>query len=337
MENVEKEEKKISFSAIQPSGVPTVANYLGALKNWAKLQEQFECIYAIADLHALTVRQDPAVLRRQTASAVALVIACGIDTKRSLLFVQSHVPTHTELTWILNCWCPFGELSRMTQFKDKSKSHADNVNAGLFDYPVLMASDILLYNPDVVPIGEDQKQHLELARNIAIRFNGKFPDVFKIPEPYMSSTGARIKSLQDPSRKMSKSDPNPGGYVSMIDDRDTIIRKFKRAVTDSDTHVRRGEGKDGINNLIDIYCAATGKTPAETEKEFEGVGYGDFKLAVGETVADLIGPIRDEHNRLTADKTYINEVCTAGAEAALKISGKTVRKVYKKVGLLPRV
>lgn len=333
MEATNTEARKISFSAIQPSGVPTIGNYLGALKNWAKLQDEFDCIYAIADLHALTVKQDPAALRRQTQSAIALAIACGIDPERSLLFVQSHVHTHAELTWILNCWCPFGELSRMTQFKDKSKSHADNINAGLFDYPVLMAADILLYNPDVVPIGSDQKQHLELARNIAIRFNGTFPDVFKIPEPYMSSTGARVMSLQDPTKKMSKSDPNPNGFVSMLDDRDTIIRKFKRAVTDSDTCVCRGEGKEGVNNLIDIYCAATGKSAEETEAEFAGKGYGDFKLAVGETVADIVDPIRDEHNRIMADKAYIEKVCAAGADAALGISRRTVRKVYKKVGL----
>ena len=329
--------KKISFSAIQPSGTPTIGNYFGALKNWAALQEEFDCIYAIADLHALTVRQEPAELRKRTLSAISLAIACGIDPSRSLLFVQSHVHTHAELAWILNCWTPFGELSRMTQFKDKSQSHSDNVNAGLFDYPVLMAADILLYNADVVPIGSDQKQHLELARNIAVRFNGSFPDVFTVPEPYMPKQGARVMSLQDPAKKMSKSDANPNAYVSMLDDRDTIVRKFKRAVTDSGAEVRRGEGKDGINSLIDIYCAASGASPEQVEREFEGKGYGEFKLAVGEAVADVMDPIRAEYERLMADKAYLEKVCADGADAALYVSGKTLRKVYKKVGLLPRV
>ena len=331
-----EQQKKKCFSAIQPSGNPTLGNYLGALKNWVALQDEFECIYSIADLHALTVRQEPADLRKQTYSAVALALACGIDPEKSPLFIQSHVSSHAELAWILNCWCPFGELSRMTQFKDKSKTHADNINAGLFDYPVLMAADILLYGTEAVPIGNDQKQHLELARNIAIRFNGSLGEVFTVPEPFIPKTGARVMSLQDPTKKMSKSDPNPNSFVALLDDRDTVIRKFKRAVTDSDACVCRAEGKDGINNLIDIYSAVTGKTVAEIEKEFEGKGYGDFKLAVGEAVADVINPIREEHNRLLADKSYIEKVCADGAEIAYKVSQRILRKVYKKVGLVPR-
>lgn len=329
-------QKKRCLSAIQPSGNPTLGNYLGALKNWVTMQDEFDCIYAVADLHALTVKQEPANLRKQTLSTVALALACGVDPEKSILFIQSHVHTHAELAWILNCFCPFGELSRMTQFKDKSKTHSDNVNAGLFDYPVLMAADILLYNSDAVPIGSDQKQHLELARNIAIRFNGLFSDTFVIPEPFIPKTAARVMSLQDPSKKMSKSDPNPNGYVAILDDRDTIIRKFKRAVTDSDTCICKGEGKEGINNLIDIYSSITGKTSDEVEKEFEGKGYGDFKLAVGETVADTLAPVREKYEQFMADREYLDKICAAGAETALSISSRVLRKVYKKVGLVPR-
>ena len=282
------------FSAVQPSGTVTIGNYIGAIRNFVKLQGEYDCIYAVADLHAITVRQDPAALRRNTLELMALFIACGIDPEKSVLFVQSHVPAHCELTWVLNTITYPGELSRMTQFKDKSARHADNVNMGLMDYPVLMVSDILLYQAALVPVGEDQKQHLELTRDLAIRFNNRYGATFTVPEPYiLKDSGARVMSLADPSRKMSKSDENPNAFVTMSDDKDTIIRKFKRAVTDSDSVVRYApEEKPGISNLLTIYHAFTGKSLAESERDFAGKGYGDFKLAVGEVVADALAPIR---------------------------------------------
>ena len=319
------EEKKKLFSAVQPSGAVTIGNYIGAIKNFVALQDQFDCIYAVADLHAITVRQDPAALRKNTLELMALFIACGI--------VQSHVPAHCELTWVLNTITYPGELSRMTQFKDKSAKHADNVNMGLMDYPVLMASDILLYQAAAVPVGADQKQHLELTRDLAIRFNNRYSDTFTVPEPYiMKGSGAKIMSLADPSRKMSKSDENPNGFITMSDDRDTVIRKCKRAVTDSGSEVRLSEDKPGISNLIAIYGAFTGKSAEETEKEFAGKGYGDFKLAVGEAVADALAPIQAEKARLLKDKAYLNAVMKKGEEAASRIARKTLSKVYRKVG-----
>ena len=281
------ERKKIIFSAIQPTGVFTLGNYIGAVRNWGKLQEDYDCLYCVADLHAITVRQEPAALRKRTLEAYALLMACGIDPERSILFIQSHNPHHTGMSWVLNCFTQFGELSRMTQFKDKSARYANDVNAGLFTYPVLMATDILLYQTDYVPVGEDQRQHLEITRDIAQRFNAIYGDVFTIPEAYIGKVGAKIMSLQDPSKKMSKSDENPNASIYLMDDPDTIMRKFKRAVTDSEACIRYCEEQPGIHNLIDIYCACTGKTPAETEKEFDGKGYGDFKTAVGESVVGV--------------------------------------------------
>ncbi|MBR0190230.1 MAG: tryptophan--tRNA ligase [Clostridia bacterium] len=330
------EDKKTLFSAIQPSGILTIGNYLGALRNFRKLQDDYNGIFSVADLHTLTVRQDPATLRKNVYELAALYLACGINPEKSVLFVQSHVSAHAELTWILNTICYPGELSRMTQFKEKSKSHEDNINMGLMDYPVLMAADILLYQTDIVPVGADQKQHLELARDIAIRFNNRFGETFKVPDGYIPKTAARVMSLQEPSKKMSKSDANLNAFISMDDDKDTVIRKFKRAVTDSDNRIICSEEKLGISNLITIYAAVTDKTIEETEKEFAGFGYGDFKLKVGEAVADLVEPIRQEKNRLLAAKDYIDDVLKSGAERAERIAYKTLSKVYKKVGLVPR-
>ncbi len=332
MENQERAQKL--FSAVQPSGAITIGNYIGAIRNFVKLQGEYDCIYAVADLHAITVRQDPAALRRNTLELMALFIACGIDPEKSVLFVQSHVPAHCELTWVLNTITYPGELSRMTQFKDKSARHADNVNMGLMDYPVLMVSDILLYQAALVPVGEDQKQHLELTRDLAIRFNNRYGATFTVPEPYiLKDSGARVMSLADPSRKMSKSDENPNAFVTMSDDKDTIIRKFKRAVTDSDSVVRYApEEKPGISNLLTIYHAFTGKSLAESERDFAGKGYGDFKLAVGEVVADALAPIRAEQARLLADKEYLRSVMKAGSESAARMARRTLSKVYRKVG-----
>ncbi len=329
------ENKQKLFSAVQPSGAITIGNYIGAIRNFAALQDRYDCIYAVADLHAITVRQDPAALRKNTLALLALFIACGIDPQKSVLFVQSHVPAHCELTWVLNTITYPGELSRMTQFKDKSARHADNVNMGLMDYPVLMVSDILLYQAACVPVGEDQKQHLELTRDLAVRFNNRYGPTFTVPEPYiLKDSGARVMSLADPSRKMSKSDENANAFVTMTDDKDTIVRKFKRAVTDSGSEVRYDPAvKPGISNLLTIYHAFTGKSIAECEKEFAGKGYGDFKLAVGEAVADAVAPIRAEQARLLADKAYLQEVMKGGRERAARLAYRTLAKVYRKVGL----
>lgn len=328
--------KKISFSAIQPSGSITLGNYLGAIKNWINIQDEFDCIYSLADLHTITVRQDPQKFRKNTIEAYALLLACGIDINKSLFFIQSHVSTHSELAWILNCYTQFGELSRMTQFKDKSIAHADNINAGLFTYPVLMASDILLYNPDIVPVGIDQKQHVELCRNIAQRFNFIYGDTFKVPEPYIPDVGAKIMSLQDPKKKMSKSDDNVNAYITILDDKDTIIRKFKKAVTDSEAKVRYAEGKDGINNLMGIYSLMTGKTNEQIEDEFHQKGYGDFKMAVAESVIQNLTPIQEKYYDLIKDKSYLEDCYRKCGEKALEISQKTLKKVMKKIGFLNR-
>ncbi len=328
--------KKTILSGIKPTGSLNLGGYLGAVKNWVKLQEDYNCLYMLADLHALTIRIDPAVLRRNSMELFALYIACGIDPEKNLLFFQSHVPQHAELSWILNCYTMFGELNRMTQFKDKSAKNAENINAGLFTYPVLMAADILLYQSDLVPVGEDQRQHLELARDIATRFNGVYGDVFKLPEGYTPKVGARIMSLTNPTHKMSKSEEDENGTVNLLDNKDAIIRKFKRAVTDSETCVRYAEGKDGINNLMSIYSAVTGKSFEEIEKEFDGKGYGDFKLTVGESVADCLAPIQQKYNDLVSDKAQLEAIYKHGAEQASYMAMKTLRKVYKKVGLIPR-
>ena len=327
-------QKKRVLSCIQPSGMLTLGNYLGALKNWLAMQDEFDCTYAVADLHAITVRQDPAKLRAQIYSTCALLLALGLDPQKSTLFVQSHVAEHTALSWLLSCNTQFGEMSRMTQFKDKSAKHADNVNVGLFSYPVLMAADILLYHPDFVPVGADQKQHLEIARDIATRFNHIYGDVFTIPEPYIPKTGARVMSLQDPTKKMSKSDENLNSWVAILDDRDTIIRKFKRAVTDSEACVRLSEDKPGVSNLINIYSAVTGKTVAEIEREFEGKGYGDFKLAVGETVADELAPIKARYEDIIKDKDELVRIFREGDERAERVARKTYFKAMKKVGFV---
>lgn len=330
------EDKKILFSAIQPSGILTIGNYLGALRNFKKLQDDYNGIFSLADLHTLTVKQDPQVLRKNTYELAALYLACGIDPEKSVLFAQSHVPAHTELAWVLNTIAYPGELSRMTQFKDKSKKHEDNINMGLMDYPVLMAADILLYQTELVPIGADQKQHLELARDLAIRFNNRFGETFKVPEGYIGKTGARVMSLAEPERKMSKSDANLNAFISMDDDTDTIIRKFKRAVTDSDNRIICAPDKPGITNLLTIYSLFANVSIEEAEKEFEGKGYGEFKIKVGEAVATVLEPIRQEKNRLLSDKAYIDDVLAKGADSAARLAYRTLNKVYKKVGLVPR-
>lgn len=331
---MEETPRKRILSAIQPTNTPHLGNYLGALTNWIKLQKDYDCAYSIADLHSITVRQDPQKLKKQIVESYTLLLAMGVDPEKSICFVQGHNPAHAELAWVLSCYTQFGELSRMTQFKDKSAKHPENINAGLFTYPVLMAADILLYQADLVPVGVDQKQHLEMTRNIAQRFNGIYGDVFTVPDAYISKTTAKIMSLQDPAKKMSKSDENPNASVSILDDKDTIIRKFKRAVTDSDTEIRFAEGKDGINNLMSIYSAVTGKEFNEIEKEFAGKGYGDFKLAVGEATADLLAPMQAEFARLNADKQYVNDCMKAGAEKSFKVARRTLQKVYKKVGFV---
>ena len=330
---MEQEKKKRILSGIQPTGTFTLGNYIGAVRNWGRLQDDYECLYMVADLHAITVRQVPADLRRKTREAVALLLACGIDPAKSLLFVQSHVPAHTQLSWVLSCSTQFGELSRMTQFKDKSARHADNVNAGLFTYPVLMAADILIYNADLVPVGADQKQHLELARNVAQRFNGQYSDTFTVPEPYIPQAGARIMSLAEPEKKMSKSDENANAYILLLDEPDDILRKFRRAVTDSDGVVRYDEtAKPGVSNLMTIYSCMTGKDLAAVEAEFDGRGYGDFKTAVAESVIDVLTPIRTEYKRLLDDKAYLDSVLKDGAQKASCLADRMVQKVYRKAG-----
>jgi len=329
--------KKVMLSGIQPSGDLHLGNYLGAIKNWGARAEEFDCYYFMADLHTITVRQDPAQLRRRVLTQLAQYIACGLDPEKNTLFIQSHVPAHAQLAWVLDCYTMFGELSRMTQFKDKAARHKDNINAGLFTYPSLMAADILLYQPDYVPVGDDQKQHVEICRDIAGRFNGIYGDVFKVPEPYIPKVGARIMSLSTPESKMSKSQPE--GCVFLMDKPEDIARKFKRAVTDSDTqHCVRydRENKPGVANLMGIYSAVTGKSYEEIEAEFDGQGYGKFKPAVGEAVVETLRPIREETERLLADKAYLEGVYRAGAEKAEYVANKTLRKVYKKVGFLPR-
>ncbi|MCR5102697.1 MAG: tryptophan--tRNA ligase [Butyrivibrio sp.] len=333
MEEVKTEPKKRMLSGIQPSGDLHLGNYLGAIKNWADRVNDYECYYFMADLHTITVRQEPADLRKRSLNQLAQYIACGLDPEKNVLFLQSHVPAHSQLSWVLNCYTMFGELSRMTQFKDKSEKHKDNINAGLFTYPVLMAADILLYQADYVPVGEDQKQHVEITRDIAQRFNSIYGDVFKIPEPLIAKAGARIYGLTTPGDKMSKSIPD--GCVFIMDDPDTIARKFKRAITDSDTEncVRYDkENKPGVANLMNIYSTLTGKSMEEIEKEFEGMGYGKFKPAVGEAVIETLRPIREEADRLIKDKAYLESVYKEGAERASYVANKTLRKVYKKVG-----
>ena len=332
-------EKKVILSGIQPSGELTLGSYLGAIKNWVELADEYDCYYMMADMHSITVRQNPADLRRRTLTQMAAYIACGLDPEKNTIFIQSHVPAHAELAWVLNCYTMFGELSRMTQFKDKSAKNADNINAGLFTYPALMAADILLYQADLVPVGGDQKQHVEICRDIANRFNGVYGEVFRIPEPYIPKVGARIMSLTTPDSKMSKSDKDPNGCVYVLEKPEDILRKFKKAVTDSDTErcVRYDpEQKPGVSNLMTIYSVATGRGFEEIEAEFDGKGYGAFKPAVGEAVVEMLRPIREETERILADKAYLESVYRAGAEKAGYVASKTLRKVYKKVGFVAR-
>ena len=329
--------KKVLFSGMQATGNLTLGNYLGALKNWVTLSDEYLCFYCVVDEHSITVRQDPATLRKRARALLTLYIAAGIDPEKNILYYQSHVSGHAELAWILNCFTYMGEMNRMTQFKDKSAKHADNINVGLFAYPVLMAADILLYQADVVPVGIDQKQHLEITRDIAERFNAIYGPVFTIPEAYFGKVGARIMSLQEPAKKMSKSDENPNGSIYLMDDRDTIIRKFKKAVTDSEACIRYCDEQPGIHNLIDIYCACRGVTPEEAVKEFDGKGYGEFKLAVGETVADALSGLQSEVTRLTAEKDYIDGIIKNNAERADYYATKTLRKVQHKIGFPDRI
>ena len=332
-----EEKKKVMLSGIKPSGDLTLGSYLGAIKNWAERADKYDCFYFMADLHAITVRQNPADLRRWTLAQIAQYIACGLDPKKNTIFIQSHVPEHAELGWVLNCYTMFGELSRMTQFKDKSAKNADNINGGLFTYPALMAADILLYQADYVPVGEDQKQHVEICRDIANRFNGVYGDVFKIPEPYIPKVGARVMSLTNPTAKMSKSENEDTGRVCLMDRPEDIMRMFKRAITDSGSEVRFDpENKPGVSNLMQIYSSATGKSFETIEREFAGQGYGGFKLAVGEAVVEMLRPIREESERLLADKAYLQSVYREGAEKASAVASRTIRKVYKKVGFIER-
>lgn len=330
--------KKVLFSGMQATGNLTLGNYLGALKNWVGLSEEYECFYSVVDLHSITVRQDPAELRKRARNLMTLYIAAGLDPKKNCIYYQSHVSGHAELAWILNCFTYMGELNRMTQFKDKSAKHADNINAGLFTYPVLMAADILLYQADVVPVGKDQLQHLEITRDIAERFNGVYGDVFTVPEPYLGKKGAKIMSLQDPLKKMSKSDENENASIYLMDDPDAIMRKFKRAVTDSLAQVKYNpEEQPGICNLMDIYSACTGKSYEDIEKEFDGRGYGDFKIAVGESVVGVLKPLQDEFARLSKEKDYIDSIIKENGEKANYYATKTLRKVQKKVGFPERI
>ena len=330
-------DKKVLFSGMQATGNLTLGNYLGALKNWVTLSDEYECFYSVVDMHSITVRQDPAVLRKRARALLTLYIAAGLDPEKNCIYYQSHVSGHAELAWILDCFTYMGELNRMTQFKDKAAKHADNINAGLFTYPVLMAADILLYQADVVPVGIDQMQHLELTRDIAQRFNGIYGDVFMIPEAYIGKVGAKIMSLQDPSKKMSKSDENPNGSIYLMDDPDTIMRKFKRAVTDSEGQILYRDEQPGIKNLINIYCACTGKAPDEVVREFDGKGYAEFKPAVGEAVVAVLKPLQDRVAELSKDKAYIDSVIKNNAEKAQYFANKTLRKVQKKIGFPERI
>ena len=330
-------DRKVLFSGMQATGSLTLGNYLGALKNWLTLSDEYECFYSVVDLHSITVRQNPAELRKRARALLTLYIAAGLDPEKNCIYYQSHVSGHAELAWILNCFTYMGELNRMTQFKDKSAKHADNINAGLFTYPVLMAADILLYQADVVPVGIDQMQHLELTRDQAIRFNNVYGDVFTIPEAYIGKVGAKIMSLQDPAKKMSKSDENPNGSIYLMDDPDTIMRKCKRAVTDSVGEIRYCDEQPGVKNLIDIYSACTGETQEQVVRQFEGKGYGDFKMAVGEAVVSVLKPLQERVRELEKDKAYIDSVIKNNAEKANYFAGKTLRKVQKKVGFPERI
>ncbi|MGI5899001.1 MAG: tryptophan--tRNA ligase [Christensenellales bacterium] len=329
------ERKQRIFSGIQPTGVFTIGNYIGAMRNWTLLQEEYDCLYCVVDLHALTIRNKPADLRQGSMRALALLIAAGLDPNKNILYFQSHVPQHAELSWILNCYTYVGELSRMTQFKDKAEKHSDNINAGLFDYPVLMAADILLFNADLVPVGTDQRQHIEITRDIAIRFNNIYGDTFTVPDAYYGKEGAKILSLSDPARKMSKSD-EPGSAIFLLDEPDVIVRKMKRAVTDSGSGIIYGEDKPGISNLMTIHAVMSGRTIEQVQNDCEGMGYGDFKLLVADSVIAALKPIQDEYQRLAADKGYLTQVMKDGAAKAERIAARTLSKVHRKIGLVQR-
>lgn len=330
--------KKVLFSGMQSTGKLTLGNYIGALKNWISIADDYLSFFSVVDQHSITIRRNPADLRSSCRNSLAIYIASGLDPEKHCLYYQSHVPAHAQLAWILNCYTYLGELNRMTQFKDKSASHADNINAGLFTYPSLMAADILLYQADIVPVGVDQKQHLEITRTIANRFNNLYGDVFTIPEPYIPKVGAKVMSLQEPSRKMSKSDENPNATVYILDDKDSIIRKFKKAITDSEAIIKYDvEKKPGVSNLIEIYSIATGKAYAEIEKDFDNKGYGDFKTAVGEAVYSMLAPLQKRFTELIADKQYLDNIIKINAEKANYYAIKTLRKVEKKIGFPPIV
>lgn len=326
-------EKKTIFSGIQPSGSLTLGNYLGAVKNWADLQEEYNCFYCVVDMHAITVRQEPAELRKRCLDVLSLIMAAGVDPKRNTLYIQSHVSAHAELAWILNCYTYMGELNRMTQFKDKAQRHPDNLNAGLYTYPVLMAADILLYRSDLVPVGVDQKQHLELSRDIAIRFNNLYGETFVVPEAYIPKAGAKIMSLQEPEKKMSKSDENPNAYIAMLDEPNVIRNKIKRAVTDSDGEIRFSpEEKPGVSNLLSIYAAIEGITPEAAEREFAGQGYGSLKTKVADAVIAVLEPLQARYREIRADKAFLSQVMTEGSEKAAKTAYKVLAKAQRKVG-----
>ncbi len=329
--------KKSLFSGMQATGTLHLGNYLGALKNWVEFEDEYECFYCVVDMHSITIRQNPAELRKKARALLTLYIAAGLNPEKNCIYYQSHVPAHGELSWILNCYTYMGELNRMTQYKDKAAKHADNINAGLFTYPILMAADILLFQSDIVPVGDDQKQHIEITRDIAQRFNSIYGDVFTIPEPFIKKSGARIMSLQEPMKKMSKSDENPNASIYLLDDTDTIIRKFKKSVTDSDNQILYSKDKPGISNLIEVYGIASGKTVADIEKEFDGKGYGDFKIAVGEAVANMLRPIQDKYEELSKDKSYIDQIIKNNGEKAEYFANKTLRKVQKKIGFPERI
>lgn len=329
-------DKKVIFSGIQPSGKLTLGNYIGAMSNWVKLQDEYDCFYCVVDMHAMTQYQVPKDLRRQTLEAVAIYLACGLDPEKNTLFIQSHVPAHAEAAWLMSCMTYFGELSRMTQFKDKSSRQSENINAGLFTYPVLMACDIILYQADLVPVGSDQKQHVEITRDIAERFNNRYSDTFKIPEVYIPKVGARIMSLQEPMKKMSKSDENENACIYLLDSPEVIKKKFKRAVTDSIGKVQLSDDQPGIKNLISIYSVCKNVSPEEVVAKFENEGYGVFKEAVADAVIDVLKPVQDKFHELMNNKTYLEEVYKAGADRAERVARKTLRKMYKKVGFIPR-
>ncbi len=328
-------DKKVIFSGMQPTGKITIGNYFGSLKNWVKLNEDYNCLFCVVDLHAITVPQQPALLRKSSRQLMALYIAAGLDPHKNIIYFQSHVKEHAELAWILSCFTHLGELNRMTQFKEKSKKAGQNINAGLYTYPILMASDILLYQTDLVPVGIDQKQHLELTRDIATRFNNAYSPTFVVPEPYIAKIGSKITSLQEPDKKMSKSDPNENAYITLLDDKDTIVRKIKRAVTDSDASIYYDrENKAGVSNLLEIYSLSTGESMDKIVEHFEGKGYGELKKEVAEALIAEIEPIQDRVDKILKDKAYLDDIMKTNAQKASSIASRTMSKVKRKIGFI---